>query len=574
VLTRLTSDSGLTTDPALSADGKLLAYASDRSGEGNLDIWVRQVGGVEPIRLTRDPADEHEPAFSPDGTKIAFRSEREGGGIYVVSALGGPARRIAPEGRRPQFSPDGNWIAYGVGGVGVIGFSIGNRCRIYVVASAGAVPRQIQPDFAGAVHPIWSPDGKHLLFLGSRDNKLPPEESIDWWVTPLAPGPAIKTGALEVTGRENLSGPFQGYPWTLVAAAWEPAGDGLVFSARSGDSTNLWRIRISPKTWKVTGSPQRLTSGPTLEVNPSVASGPGETARMAFASLNENVDIWSLPIEPNQGRVVGELQRLTQDAAADFHPALSPDGARMVFVSGRTGHEEVWTKDLRRGEDSVLTASRSNKWEPHFSRDGSKVSFSSYENKKWIGYVVPASGGVPEMICEDCGEMNDWSSDGKHILGHTVSGRVWLLELASRRMTELLAPPGRWWASGRFSPDERWITLLDGRSWHSYVAPFQGEASIGQSALITITEGLMRPWSPDGTLLYGWADRDGFVCLWAQRLDPATKRPAGAPFAIFHSHSARLSLANGSDLEVDVARDKIVFSMGERTGNIWMAEFR
>jgi len=406
------------------------------------------------------------------------------------------------------------------------------------------------------------------------DNKLPPEESIDWWVTPLGPGPAIKTGALEVTGRENLSGPLQGYPWTLVAAAWEPQGDGLVFSARSGDSTNLWRIRISPKTWKVTGSPQRLTSGPTLEVNPSVASGPGETARVAFASLNENVDIWSLPIEPNQGRVVGELQRLTQDAAADFHPALSPDGARMVFVSGRTGHEEVWTKDLRRGEDSVLTASRSNKWEPHFSRDGSKVSFSSYENKKWIGYVVPATGGVPEMICEDCGEMNDWSSDGKHILGHTVSGRVWLLELASRRMTELLAPPGRWWASGRFSPDERWITLLDGRSWHSYVAPFQGEAPIGQSALITIMEGLMRPWSPDGTLLYGWANRDGFICLWAQRLDPATKRPAGAPFAIFHSHSARLSLANGSDLEVDVARDKIVFSMGERTGNIWMAEFR
>ena len=107
VLTRLTSDTGLATDPAVSPDGSLLAYASDRSGEGNLDIWVQQLSGGAALRLTRHDAEDHEPAFSPDGTRIVFRSERDGGGIYVVSALGGEERIIAPPGPSPPVLAEG-----------------------------------------------------------------------------------------------------------------------------------------------------------------------------------------------------------------------------------------------------------------------------------------------------------------------------------------------------------------------------------------------------------------------------------------------------------------------------------
>ena len=164
VLTRVTSDSGLTLDPALSPDGKLIAYASDRGAEGNLDLWVQQISGGETIRLTRDPADDHEPAFSPDGGKVAFRSEREGGGIYVVSALGGESRLIAPKGHDPRFSPDGAWIAYWSGEYGVALRSSG-----FVVPASGGEPRRIQPEFASVRYPIWSPDGTSLLFGGAND---------------------------------------------------------------------------------------------------------------------------------------------------------------------------------------------------------------------------------------------------------------------------------------------------------------------------------------------------------------------------------------------------------------------
>jgi Tol biopolymer transport system component len=67
----------------------MLAYASDRAGMNNLDIWIQQTAGSSPIQLTRDPVDEVEPSFSPDGSRIVYRSERDGGGIYIVPALGG-----------------------------------------------------------------------------------------------------------------------------------------------------------------------------------------------------------------------------------------------------------------------------------------------------------------------------------------------------------------------------------------------------------------------------------------------------------------------------------------------------
>lgn len=83
-------------------------------------------------------------------------------------------------------------------------------------------------------------------------------------------------------------------------------------------------------------------------------------------------------------------------------------------------------------------------------------------------------------------------------------------------------------------------------------------------------------WSPDGNLLYFHSERDGFRCLWALRLDAVSKRPVGAMFPACHFHHARrslMSVADPSTVSVSAAPGRLFFSMGEYTGNIWMARF-
>ena len=194
---------------------------------------------------------------------------------------------------------------------------------------------------------------------------------------------------------------------------------------------------------------------------------------------------------------------------------------------------------------------------PDFSGDGTKLAFASGAagGKRSI-YVSPVAGGIPEMVCEDCGLGPSFSSDGTKILYEWGIPRyIGLLEIATRQTTQLLRNPKYGLLQGRFSPDDRWIcfqrTTPSSVNNRLTVAPFRGAAEIPEFQWIPVTDGTaydMRPrWSPDGNLIYFNSNRDGFQCLWAQRLDPVTKRPAGATINVYHFHSARRSLVNPLD---------------------------
>jgi Tol biopolymer transport system component/predicted Ser/Thr protein kinase len=567
-VTRLTSDPGLTMFPAISPDGTLVAYASDRAGAGNLDIWVQQFGGGQPIRISGDETDEYEPDFSPDGSQIVFRSERDGGGIYVVQALGGEPRLVVRYGRSPAFSPDGRHIAFAVGppGVGAT-FAFGSS-SLYVVPVHGGEPRRLAPEFAVAHHPKWSEDGRHILFEGSR--QLGPAE-VEICGVAVDSGAVTCTGVLEALRQKKLSaGP-------LPFAVHERS---VVVSVGTGDSINLWRVRLT-RDWRQEGEPEQLTSGTGQERQPSVA----RNGRMVFSSALQNTDVWELPVDGNQGVVTGEMRQLTRDAADDYYPEIAANGSRIAFISTRSGNDDVWLLDPKTGRQGALLTTPAREMYPKLSADGTAVIFGSMEGNRRGVYMMSTLGGAARKLCDDCGLTRDVTNDAsKVVLQVGAPAQVGVLDVATGSVSVVLKHPQYPIYAPRLGPRNGWMAFQMAEKPTArviYVAPFRGNQETPVTEWVEVTDGSAMDrnpaWSPDGSLLYFLSERDAFRCIWAQRLEAATRKPVGRPFAVAHFHQSARSLMNidgAGQVSLSVAPSRIVFAMGEFMGNVWMAELR
>ncbi|MFN0101361.1 MAG: hypothetical protein ACKV2U_04640, partial [Bryobacteraceae bacterium] len=560
---QVTRDSGLTTDPVVSKDGKLLAYASDRGGEGNLDIWVQHIPGGDARRLTSDAAADHEPDISPDGSQVIFRSERDGGGVYSVSALGGLPRLLIKGAYVPRFSPDGSQIAYAQGVFGGGGF----HGKLMVHTLATGATQILTPETTAAGPAGGSPDGKRLAFVGEAVRGGP--VGLHIWSCSPAGGPASLLSVRPIGGTQLLFGQARTMP-----VAW--FGDRIILSMNLGDSSNLWAGAVSPGTYQLTGELKRITIGSGNEVMPSISAN----GMLVFASPTDSADIW----EADPGKPVSAMRRLTNGRARNLHPSVSADGSKLAYISDRSGDFDVWTKDLATGVEAAVARTPNRETSAVISRDGSQIA-------SWDGadtYVTPTLGGASRLLCKNCGRPEDWTPDGSLIawlsaLGSRKTiGGVGVRNIATGQLTQVLADESLSPIAPALSPDGRWLVfhVQKGEMRQIFLAPYTGQLA-PQSSWRQLTDGTALDrearWSADGKRVYFLSDRDGFRCIWARTLDPKSKQPLESPYAALHLHDARLSLshvANTGQVGISARGRNVIFSMGELTGNIWAAEIR
>jgi len=299
--------------------------------------------------------------------------------------------------------------------------------------------------------------------------------------------------------------------------------------------------------------------------------------RLVFSSLIQNDDVWLLRLD-QEASPPPALTRITESSSSDTMPSISDDGNRIAFLSNRLGHYEVWSRDLSTNRETALTRTAAGKMFPVISHDGSKIAFST-EGGKEI-HVASTAGGPTKKVCDDCGLPRAWTLDGNRVLYQGGEPRRFgLLDVTTGARQEVLQHPTFGIYSGRLSPDERWIAFQV-RVWSDrtriFIAPFRVAPAppVVDHEWIAVAEGPENDkprWSADGDRLYFTSFRDGFRCIWSQRLDPATKRPVGDVQAVYHFHQTRRSMVNVPMYyrELAVAREKMVFELGELVGNVW-----
>jgi Tol biopolymer transport system component len=542
---QVTSEPGLEVHPAISPDGRAVAYAAGTSVKTRL--YVRQVVGGRANMLTEDSAaSESNPQWSRDGTRILYLAHNA---VFSVAAAGGAVRQEIPAPPRAAvtsaaWGPDGQTIAYAVLDSLYLRTPVGTSRALARIPEAALCSRS--PD--GALIACASGNARYLT-VGVQFGNLSPSRVM------VA---RVEDGATSlVTDSTSIN----------ESPVWSPDGRWLYYVSNRRGRGDIYAQRIA-HSGHASGPPVRLTTGLGAQSISISADG----SRFAYGVYTARANIWSVPI-PAAGPISATTATpVTTGSQVVENLRMSRDGKWLVYESSLAGNSDIYRIGIGgNGEPERLTTDPADDFSGDLSPDDREVAFHSWRAGSRDIYVQPLDGRPVERVtfAPTQERIPVWSPDGTALV-FSVGGEDRSIWIVRRK------PDGSWGAPVMRSPTGAWADWSpDGRTF-AFTSAFLG----GSLVTMPVDSGAPRVvldaaqpgnplvqqvyWGQDGQTIYFKShDQAGNASIWSV---PAA---GGAPrLLVRFDDPQRPSYRQ----QWALGRDHFYFPIEDRQSDVWVLD--